>query len=186
MDLFEKEDFEKNVTYSRWCTGERPIPKEILCFYDNCGFDGIQDNIQDDVIPNLINVTATRKLLLELVMDSVDVIGTKKVDEFALIKDDAEFITALVRYAILNNHDSRHTLLSPDLSDILLSNKLPSVNRYFLGRKEELKVVSKALQENNLVFITGTAGMGKSELAKVYTKKNEKEIHQHHSLILRW
>ena len=175
MDLFEKEDFEKNVTYSRWCTGERPIPKEILSFYDNCGFDGIQDNIQDDVIPNLINVPATRKLLLELVMDSMDVIGTKKADEFAQITDDAELITALIRYAILNDHDSRHTLLSPDLSDILLSNKLPSVNRYFLGRKEELKVVSKALQENNLVFITGTAGMGKSELAKVYAKKNEKK-----------
>lgn len=174
MDLFEKEDFEKNVTYSRWCTGERPIPKEILCFYDNCGFDGIQDNIQEDVIPSLINVPATRKLLLELVMDSVEVIGTKKADEFAQITDDAEFITALVRYAILNDHDSRHTLLSPDLSDILLSNKLPSVNRYFLGRKKELKVVSKALQENNLVFITGTAGMGKSELAKTYAKKNEK------------
>ena len=30
MDLFEKDDFEKNVTYSRWCTGDRPIPKEIL------------------------------------------------------------------------------------------------------------------------------------------------------------
>jgi len=175
MDLFEKEDFEKNVTYSRWCTGERPIPKEILSFYDNCGFDGIQDNIQDDVIPNLINVPATRKLLLELVMDSMDVIGTKKADEFAQITDDAELITALIRYAILNDHDSRHTLLSPDLSDILLSNKLPSVNRYFLGRKEEIKVVSKALQENNLVFITGTAGMGKSELAKVYAKKNEKK-----------
>lgn len=175
MDLFEKEDFEKNVTYSRWCTGERPIPKEILSFYDNCGFDGIHDNIQEDVIPNLINVPATRKLLLELIMDSVDVIGTKKADEFARITDDAEFITALVRYAILNDHDSRHTLLSPDLSDILLSNKLPSVNRYFLGRKEELKVVGKALQENNLVFITGTAGMGKSELAKTYAKKNEEK-----------
>lgn len=175
MDLFEKEDFEKNVTYSRWCTGERPIPKEILSFYDNCGFEGIQDNIQDDVIPNLINVPATRKLLLELVMDSVDVIGTKKADEFAQITDDAEFITTLVRYAILNDHDSRHTPLSPDLSDILLSNKLPSVNRNFLGRKEQLKIVSKTLQENNLVFITGTAGMGKSELAKTYAKKNEKK-----------
>ena len=43
MDLFEKEDFEKNVTYSRWGTGERPIPKEILSFYDNCRFEGIQD-----------------------------------------------------------------------------------------------------------------------------------------------
>ncbi len=175
MDLFEKEDFEKNVTYSRWCTGERPIPKEILSFYDNAGFDGIQDNIQEDVIPNLINVTATRKLLLELVMDSVDVIGTKKADEFARITDDAEFITALVRYAILNDHNSRHTLSSPDLSDILLSNKLPSVNRYFIGRKEELKVISKALQENNLVFITGTAGIGKNELAKTFAKKSEKK-----------
>ena len=175
MDLFEKDDFEKNVTYSRWCIGDRPIPKEILSFYDNAGFDGIQNNIQDDVIPNLINVPATRELLLELVADSVDVIGTKKADEFARITDDAELITALIRYAILNDHDSKHTLLSPDLSDILLSNRLPSANCYFIGRKEELKAVAKALQDHNPVFITGTAGMGKSELVKTYAKKNEKK-----------
>ena len=175
MDLFEKDDFEKNVTYSRWCTGDRPIPTEILSFYDNAGFDGIQNNIQDDVIPNLINVPATRELLLELVADSVDVIGTKKADEFARITDDAELITALIRYAILNDHDSKHTLLSPDLSDILLSNRLPSANCYFIGRKEELKAVAKALQDHNPVFITGTAGMGKSELVKTYAKKNEKK-----------
>lgn len=175
MDLFEKDDFEKNVTYSRWCTGDRPIPKEILSFYDNAGFDGIQNNIQDDVIPNLINVPATRELLLELVADSVDVIGTKKADEFARITDDAELITALIRYAILNDHDSKHTLLSPDLSAILLSNRLPSANCYFIGRKEELKAVAKALQDHNPVFITGTAGMGKSELVKTYAKKNEKK-----------
>ena len=175
MDLFEKDDFEKNVTYSRWCTGDRPIPKEILSFYDNAGFDGIQNNIQDDVIPNLINVPATRELLLELVADSVDVIGTKKANEFARITDDAELITALIRYAILNDHDSKHTLLSPDLSDILLSNRLPSANCYFIGRKEELKAVAKALQDHNPVFITGTAGMGKSELVKTYAKKNEKK-----------
>ena len=175
MDLFEKDDFEKNVTYSRWCTGDRPIPKEILSFYDNAGFDGIQNNIQDDVIPNLINVPATRELLLELVADSVDVIGTKKADEFARITDDAELITALIRYAILNVHDSKHTLLSPDLSDILLSNRLPSANCYCIGRKEELKAVAKALQDHNPVFITGTAGMGKSELVKTYAKKNEKK-----------
>ena len=175
MDLFEKDDFEKNVTYSRWCTGDRPIPKEILSFYDNAGFDGIQDNIQDDVIPNLINIPSTRELLLELVADSVDVIGTEKADEFAGITDDAELITALIRYAVLNDHDSKHTLLSPDLSDILLSNRLPSANRYFIGRKEELKAVAKALQDHNPVFITGTAGMGKSELAKTYAKKDEKK-----------
>ena len=175
MDLFDKDDFEKNVTYSRWCTGDRPIPKEILSFYDNAGFDGIQDNIQDDVIPNLINVPATKELLLELVTDSVDVIGTEKADELAGITDNSELITALIRYAILNDHDSKHTLLSPNLSDVLLSNRLPSANRYFIGRKEELKSIGKALQEHNPVFITGTAGMGKSELAKTYAKKNDKK-----------
>ena len=175
MDIYAKEDFEKNVTYSRWCTGERPIPKEILSFYDNNGFNDIMNNVREDVIPNLINVPATRELLLELVTDSIDVIGTEKADEFSQITDDAELITALIRYAILNDHASKHTLLSPNLSDILLSNKLPSVNRHFIGRKEELKAIGKALQEHNLVFVIGTAGMGKSELAKTYAKKNEKK-----------
>lgn len=175
MDIFEKEDFEKNVTYSRWCTGERPIPKEILSFYDKEGFDAIRDNIQNDVIPNLINVTATKEHLLGLVTDSADVIGTEKIDEFVRITHDASLITALIRYAILNDHDSRHTLLSPDLSDILLSNRLPSANCNFVGRKEELKAIGKALQEHDLVFITETAGMGKSELTKIYAKKNEKK-----------
>lgn len=175
MDIYEKEDFEKNVTYSRWCTGERPIPKEILSFYDNNGFNDIMNNVREDVIPNLINVPATRELLLELVTDSIDVIGTEKADEFSQITDDAELITALIRYAILNDHASKHTLISPSLSDILLSNKLPSVNRHFIGRKEELKAIGKALQEHNLVFVIGTAGMGKSELAKTYAKKNEKK-----------
>ena len=50
---------------------------------NNLQFDGIQYNFQDDVIPNLINVPATRELLLELVTDSVDVSGTEKADEFA-------------------------------------------------------------------------------------------------------
>lgn len=58
---------------------------------------------------------------------------------------------------------------------VLLSNRLPSANRYFIGRKEELKAITKALQEHNPVFITGTAGMGKSELTKTYAKKNEKK-----------
>ncbi len=175
MDLFDKEDFEKNVTYSRWCSGERPIPKEMLSFYDDNDFAGIQDNIENDVIPNLINTSATRTQLLELITDSIDVIGADKAEEFAQIADMSEFITALIRYAILNDHDSRHTLLSPDLADQLISNRLPSAISHFIGRKEELKALGKSLQEHSLVFITGTAGMGKSELSKTYAKKNEKK-----------
>lgn len=175
MDIYDKEDFEKNVTYSRWCTGERPIPKEILSYYDNEGFECIADNVHNDVLPNLINVSATREQLLELVNDSVDVIGTDMVKQFTQLDDVAELITALIRYAILNDHSNRHSLSSPNLADDLLSNKLPSITQHFVGRKDEIKTIGKVLQEQNLLFITGIAGMGKSELTKAYAKKNEKK-----------
>ena len=171
MDIYDKEDFEKNVTYSRWCTGERPIPKEILSYYDNEVFECMADNVHNDVLPNLINVSATREQLLELVNDSVDVIGTDMVKQFTQLDDVAELITALIRYAILNDHSNRHSPSSPNLADDLLSNKLPSVTQHFVGRKEEIKAIGKVLQEQNLLFITGIAGMGKSELTKAYAKK---------------
>mgnify|MGYP007050440983 CR=1 FL=1 len=41
-------------------------------------------------------MSATRELLLELVTDSIDVIGTEKADKFAGITDDAELILSLI------------------------------------------------------------------------------------------
>ena len=84
------------------------------------------------------------------------------------------FFAEIVRYVILNDH-THGTLYSPDLSDIMLSAKVPTANKAFLGRKEELKDASSLLQEHSLLFVNGIAGIGKSEFTKAYASKNKKK-----------
>lgn len=110
----------------------------------------------------------------ELICDSIPVIGSNKSCELNDIKDNAAFFTQVIRYAILSDHEHSGQF-SPNLSDDLFNCTLPSVNMEFTGRKEELKQCAKLLQDNNVVFINGVAGIGKSEFAKCYARKNHKK-----------
>ncbi len=177
--LHDSEDFELTDAdaskYSYWCSGARPIPMEIIRTYeDDNNFDFMSDDFRDKIIPNLINEAQARSQLEELINDSRDVIGDKKADEMLEVPTLEGFFAEVVRYAILNDH-THGTLYSPDLSDILLSAKVPTATKTFLGRKEELKEASSLLQEHSLLFVTGIAGIGKSEFAKAYASKNIKK-----------
>lgn len=166
---------EDNTMFSRWCTGARPIPMEILRTYeDDENFDVMEDDFRDEIIPNLINESLARTQMEELVCDSTPVIGSNKACDLNDIKDNAAFFTQIVRYAILSDHE-HNGQFSPDLSDDLLNCMIPSVNMEFTGRKEEVKECAKLLQDNNVVFINGVAGIGKSEFAKCYARKNHKK-----------
>ena len=71
---------EDNTMYSRWCTGARPIPMEILRTYeDDKNFDVMEDGFRDEIIPNLINESLARTQMEELVCDSTPVIGVTKL-----------------------------------------------------------------------------------------------------------
>ena len=49
---------------------------------------------------------------------------------------------------------------------MILCNKLPSCNQAFIGRKDEIKAIASHLSNQSVLFITGMAGIGKSEVAK--------------------
>ncbi|MBR0599765.1 hypothetical protein [Sinanaerobacter chloroacetimidivorans] len=177
--LHDSEDFELTDAdaskYSYWCSGARPIPMEIIRTYeDDNNFDFMKDDFRDKIISNLINESQARSQLEELINDSRDVIGDKKADEMLEVPTLEGFFAEVVRYAILNDH-THGTLYSPDLSDKLLSAKVPTATKTFLGRKEELKEASSLLQEHSLLFVTGIAGIGKSEFSKAYASKNIKK-----------
>lgn len=164
-----------SIKYSNWCNGVRPIPLEIIRTYeDEDNFDFMQDDFRDKIIPNLINETQARSQMEELIEDSRAVIGNQKADEILAIQALEQFFTEVIRYAILNDH-SHSTLYSPDLGEVLLSSKVPTANKAFLGRKEELKSALSLLQEHALLFVTGIAGIGKSEFAKTFANKNRKK-----------
>lgn len=164
-----------NIKYSNWCNGIRPIPLEIIRTYEDEDYiDFMRDDFKDKIIPNLLNETQARSQMEELIEDSRTVIGNQKADEILAIQLLDQFFTQVIRYAILNDH-SHSTLYSPDLSDVLLSSKVPTATKTFLGRKEDLKSALSLLQENALLFITGIAGIGKSEFAKTFANKNKKK-----------
>lgn len=146
----------------------------IRTYKDDNNFDFMKDDFRDKIISNLINESQARSQLEELINDSRDVIGDKKADEMLEVPTLEGFFAEVVRYAILNDH-THGTLYSPDLSDKLLSAKVPTATKTFLGRKEELKEASSLLQEHSLLFVTGIAGIGKSEFSKAYASKNIKK-----------
>ena len=51
-----------------------------------------------------------------------------------------------------------------------LKSSLPNVSGFFTGRDSEIEEIHKRLQENNVLFLSGIGGIGKSELAKHYAK----------------
>lgn len=176
---------EDNTMYSRWCNGARPIPLDIIrCYEEDDNWDIMEDDFEEKIIPNLINETQARSRMEELITYSIPVIGKGKADELCSIRENHIFFTAIVRYAILNDHNNS-SLFSPDLTDVLLGAKCPSCTSEFIGRKAELKEAEKLLVEHSLLFVNGIAGIGKSEFAKAFAQKNKKKytniIYLHYS-----
>ena len=166
---------EDNTMYSRWCTGTRPIPMEILRTYeddDNFGF--METAFDDEIIPNLINESQARTQIEELINESIPLIGTSMADKLIAITDNAAFFTQVIRYAILSDHEHSKAF-SPDLSEDLQNCFLPPVSQEFVGRKDEIKQAVKLLQNNHVLFISGIAGIGKSEFARFFADKNRKK-----------
>ena len=122
-----------NIKYSNWCNGIRPIPLEIIRTYEDEGnFDFMQGDFRDKIIPNLLNETQARSQMEELIEDSRTVIGNQKADEILAIHALEQFFTEVIRYAILNDH-SHSRLYSPDLTEVLVSSKVPTATKTFLG-----------------------------------------------------
>lgn len=165
---------DNNIQYSRWCNGTRPIPMDIIKTYEDGAWDIMEDDFKYKIIPNLLNESQARIQMEELLTDSVKTIGQGMADTLISERDNAAFFCSVVRYSILNDH-STGTLYSPDLSEVILGNKLPSCNQAFIGRKEEIKSISYHLSNQSVLFITGMAGIGKSEVAKAYAQKNRKK-----------
>ena len=175
-DTLEGSDLlvDDNIQYSRWCNGTRPIPMDIIKTYEDDEWDTMEDDFRDKIIPNLLNESQARIQMEELITDSIKTIGQGMADALMSKNDNAAFFCFVVRYAILNDH-STGALYSPDLSEVILGNKLPSCNQAFIGRKDEIKSISSHLSDQSVLFITGMAGIGKSEVVKAYAQKNRKK-----------
>lgn len=170
-----------NSYVGKFSRNERALPTELFKFY--AGDMGVlYDDITDYTIPWLIEYYDTAQALYKLVNNDEYFSDETKSDicqtfPFDKKSDVIQFITKTVYYTMSRPKEPA-TLPVPKKTDsFIIEYDLdteyapPPLCRYFCGRDDELADFSKLLDSNKRVFITGLAGIGKSEFAKAYAKR---------------
>lgn len=107
-------------------------------------------------------------------------VSNKYIDDTSLINliYEATYIAVTRQYTKDDNGYIAMAYSNPlqPLNDVLFANsEYVAPCRHFCGRDEELDELHSLVQDNSTVIITGTAGIGKSELVRAYAQKHKSE-----------
>lgn len=169
---------------SRWIKGNRPIPADLINFYRDNGYESIGNNFKDNCANVVYDFSNLYNELKTLVTNDYSLSEEKKADILIDIDitDESEvcrFIGNVIFAAIDRPFMPADKSMLPTsaitVSEYVFGAEVPAPCRYFCGRDTELDELHTAFQEHSKVFISGFAGIGKSEFVKAYAKKYKKE-----------
>ena len=170
-----------NSYVGKFSRNERALPAELFKFYAG-DFGVLSDDIEAYILPWLIDYYNTAEELYKLIKADDYFTDDVKSDicstfPFEKKSDVTAFITKAV-YNTMSRPKEPLTLPVPKKADSFIveydldtAYAPPPLCRYFCGRDDELKELRKLFDEHNRIFITGLAGIGKSEFAKAYAKR---------------
>ena len=175
-----------NTSVSRWIKGNRPVPAAIVNYYRENGAETIGDYFQENCLKIVFDKVKLFNELVMLVQNDYTLSEEKKAEilteniaEFSNDYKICSFIGRVIFAAIDRPFISADKAMLPTsaitASECVFGAEVPAPCRYFCGRDTELDELHTALQEHSVVFISGFAGIGKSEFAKAYAKKFKKE-----------
>ena len=174
-----------NSSVSRWIKGNRPVPAVIVNYYRENESDSIGDYFQENCLKIVFDKVKLFNELITLVQNDYTLSEEKKSEILpANINDFSDYeICAFIGKVIFAAIDrpfvpADKPILSTaaiTVSEYVFSAEVPVPCRYFCGRDNELEELYSVLQEHNKIFISGFAGIGKSEFAKAYAKKFKQE-----------
>ena len=174
----------------RWMNGLARLSPNIISFYQE------KDNqrkllrrIKERLLPLMPDSAMAAQELYDLVLQAPNVSPRKKMEltdgyTFEDENDEAIFILDVLCLAMQLRFEKRDVRkkqlltpgnLSPAVVDYIFDTDIPRPCRWFLGREQELEQLHALLVDHSKVFLHGIPGIGKSELAKAYTKQYGKE-----------
>lgn len=185
----ENEDFDfDNGQVCRWFKGIKPISPRIVQFYENLeNADQLASSIEFQILPLMYDAPMAARELNDLVINDVSISENKRSEltsNFNCEKSEtiANFISSVLRFSMTRNfvkhEQSQLTVsgkLSPVASERVFDGVVPKPCKHFCGRENELNELHELLSKHNKVFVSGIAGIGKSEFVKAYAAAHSKE-----------
>lgn len=182
-------DFDNGLV-CRWLNGTARISTRITSYYSELGnIEAMAIDIEQNILPLLYDKFMAAEELYHLLMNDTTISEKLKcelTENDYPPSDDVElsnFISRILLFTMNRNFVKRDSktkellsmgTLSPSVRDYIFD-IVPKPCRHFIGRENELEQIHNLLSENDKVFLYGIAGIGKSELAKMYAQKYKKE-----------
>ena len=179
----ENDDFDFDQgRINRWFKGKDAVSPTIMRFYSQDGYaEYLAADLEEKIFPLMTDVDKAAQEIYDLLMNDVSVSDQKKNGLTEIYPpqnstDTADFISSVLLFGMERKFQKREPklltsgTLSPAASDLIMSGSVPNPCKHFCGRDNELSELHSLLETHNKIFITGLAGIGKSEFAKVYAK----------------
>lgn len=179
-----------NGQVCRWFNGQARISPRIISYYmDKENRDLLSADMEYNVLPLMYDSAMAAEDAHTLLIQDTTISPEVKNKLTASYpcrtdRDKADFLAAVLFFGMereFRKRDVNNKALlatgsfSPLLRDFVFGVKVPRPCRHFCGRDTELETLHELLCSQGKVFLQGIAGIGKSELAKAYAKKYDKE-----------
>lgn len=159
---------------NKYIKGNREIPDfgDTEIFSERLK-ENVEILIQDHF--KYMDFPAIKKRIQETI-DTDPVLSKEKREEFFRMYVEKNFVDYLYECFLfaINRKEAKKGKSNIDLSQYLTSRSVPEKCAFFQGRKEELKEIDELIQKSRRLALTGIEGIGKTELAKEYGKKQNK------------
>ena len=179
----EHDDFDFDQgRINRWLKGKDAVSPTITRFYLQNGYaEYLAADLEEKIFPLMTDVSKASQEIYNLLMNDVSISDTKKNELSELYPpqnptDTADFISVVLLFGMERKFQKRDTklltsgMLSPVAVDLIMSGAVPAPCKHFCGRDSELVELHTLLENHSKIFITGIAGIGKSEFVKAYAK----------------
>ncbi len=179
-------DFDQSRV-NRWFKGKDPISPTITCFYLQDGYaEYLASDLEEKIFPLMTDFDKAAQEIYDLLMNDISVSDTKKsalTEQYPPQNptDAADFISAVMLFGMERKFQKRETklltsgTLSPVAAELIMSGSVPNPCKHFCGRESEIDELHTLLEKHSKIFITGLAGIGKSEFAKTYAKAHKND-----------
>ncbi|MCM1328001.1 MAG: tetratricopeptide repeat protein [Ruminococcus sp.] len=186
--------YEENADFSfdaasvnRWINGAYAVSPKIRAFYsEKRNNEYLGTDFEEYILPYIYDISMLADRLYCLVISDMSISENKRNEltadyPFDNNADISDFIGRIIAFTLERKFTPNTTAkigtgtLSPITDDIIFGNEPPKPCKYFCGRDSELEELHCCTSENDKIFVTGIAGIGKSEFIKAYAKKYKNE-----------